>query len=1121
MKLKPVIFILAQTLLILLVFITDGISQNQQLNFVRIDGPLGKPIGKIRNMTQDPHGYMWFSGEGENCIYRYDGTRIIEYRKDDNNPNSLGGKSVSAVFADQKGLIWIGLNQDGVDQYNPATGIFKHYKIDEENSDSISKVVMALLSDSKGRLWVGTDRGLHRLDENTGRFIHYRPRTNDNKSLSSMSVSNIYEDRQGTIWIATGYPWDLDKPEDGGLNRFESDGSFTRYRHDPSDSSSLINNKVRAIFEDSHGTLWVGTAGDGLHSLDRKTGRFKRFSYTPQNPDQLSRPPLKTDKNGGLYDHISFITEDIVGSIWIGTMSAGINRYDPATKKTTHFEASNGFPDKSAWNGFQSREGVLWLCTQENQLYRVDPFRITLNFTPTTDQVFRFFEDDDRSLWVGTYEGGLLKYDRQGKLIETFKHSDADPYSLFDSLNIVLSFFQNQKDTLWLGTANGVGTYSKSSRRFSKLPMKVRYDTAIRRNPFTGIYQEKTGMKWLASWGSGLVSYDQRNQSIKQYMNDPLDSTSIGFDIVFTFMEDKGGKTWISGNKGLDLMDRKTGKFYHYLKGFTVLRLIEDSEGILWVGSEKGIYQYERENDRFINFLDPESEVGNANITDIIEDAANNFWLLTPSSIIKLNRKTKEAVVYADKIGIGHLSMQPRALYLNSEGKILAGHQSGFFSFRPEELTAKEQALEIVVSEIMINNNILHRGAEAGDTVSIEETKELQLSYKQNNVSFSFAALDYREPQAIRYYTMLENHDNVWREIRGEKNSDYFNLQPGSFVYRIKAFTSTGLAAEKRVIIIIHPPWWKTWWAFSIYGLLFILLLYLLFRYQKERVIRLERQKSQQFELAQAKEIEKAYHQLKATQLQLVQSEKMASLGELTAGIAHEIQNPLNFINNFSEINRELIEEMKAELKKGNYSQAESIAADLDSNESKITHHGKRADAIVKGMLQHSRSSTGIKEPTDINALADEYLRLSYHGLRARDKSFNATMKTDFDSAVGAVNIIPQDIGRVFLNIINNAFYAVNEKKAKAPLDYEPAVSVTTKRSSGKITISIADNGNGMSRSIVDKIFNPFFTTKPSGQGTGLGLSLSYDIVKAHGGEIRIETAEGKGSEFIIVLDAV
>ncbi|HEX3165899.1 MAG TPA: ATP-binding protein [Chitinophagaceae bacterium] len=266
--------------------------------------------------------------------------------------------------------------------------------------------------------------------------------------------------------------------------------------------------------------------------------------------------------------------------------------------------------------------------------------------------------------------------------------------------------------------------------------------------------------------------------------------------------------------------------------------------------------------------------------------------------------------------------------------------------------------------------------------------------------------------------------------------------------------------------------------------------------------------------------LEQTLSDLKSAQSQLIQSEKMASLGELTAGIAHEIQNPLNFVNNFSDINTELVDEAKQEMEKGKTDEVKAILSDLKDNEQKINHHGKRADAIVKGMLQHSRSSSGQKESTDINALADEYLRLAYHGLRAKDNLFNATTKTDFDDSIGKINIIPQDIGRVILNLINNAFYAVDEKNKQNKNGYEPTVSVCTKKTNGKVEIKIADNGNGIPQRILDKIFQPFFTTKPTGQGTGLGLSLSYDIIKTHGGDIRVNTKENNGSEFTITLPA-
>ncbi len=342
---------------------------------------------------------------------------------------------------------------------------------------------------------------------------------------------------------------------------------------------------------------------------------------------------------------------------------------------------------------------------------------------------------------------------------------------------------------------------------------------------------------------------------------------------------------------------------------------------------------------------------------------------------------------------------------------------------------------------------------------------------------------------------------------------------------RAAAVEKSGYEFSKKEAEFKRKSLQQQWIIFSAFGVLILLAIILwLINRNRKRLNHTNKELHKKNEIIETQKFiaEETLFKLRETQTQLIQSEKMASLGELTAGIAHEIQNPLNFVNNFSELNQELISELVDEVDKGNTEEVKAIANDIKENSEKINHHGKRADAIVKGMLQHSKKSSGIKEPTDINALCDEYLRLAYHGLRAKDKDFNAEIKTEFDETIGKINIVPQDIGRVLLNLFNNAFYAVNEKLTahRSPLtdDYKPLVSVQTKKINDKVEIIVSDNGNGIPSSIKDKIFQPFFTTKPTGQGTGLGLSLSYDIIKAHGGEIKVESKNGEGSIFIIQL---
>jgi signal transduction histidine kinase len=375
------------------------------------------------------------------------------------------------------------------------------------------------------------------------------------------------------------------------------------------------------------------------------------------------------------------------------------------------------------------------------------------------------------------------------------------------------------------------------------------------------------------------------------------------------------------------------------------------------------------------------------------------------------------------------------------------------------------------------------------------------------NLAKSYA-LKHQQDSAYKYQGIaLATYDSLYKNrIKGLTGFQQLSFDQQLQLHQLEA---EKIAAQNR---------------YRIYGLLAglgVILLIGLFLYrnnqqQRKANQRLQQQKQETEE--QKQKAEKAYQELKTTQAQLIQSEKMASLGELTAGIAHEIQNPLNFVNNFSEVSVELVDDLKKEATEGNTEEVIAIANDIVDNLQKVVGHGKRADAIVKGMLEHSRASSGKKEPTDINALADEYLRLAYHGLRAKDKDFNATIETDFDESTGRIEVVPQDIGRVLLNLYNNAFYAVSVRKKAEGEGFKPTVKIQTKKVDGTVEVVVKDNGNGIPENLINKIFQPFFTTKPTGQGTGLGLSLSYDIIKAHGGEIKVESKEAQGSEFIVQL---
>ncbi|HEX6892752.1 MAG TPA: ATP-binding protein, partial [Chryseolinea sp.] len=409
-------------------------------------------------------------------------------------------------------------------------------------------------------------------------------------------------------------------------------------------------------------------------------------------------------------------------------------------------------------------------------------------------------------------------------------------------------------------------------------------------------------------------------------------------------------------------------------------------------------------------------------------------------------------------------------------------------------------------------------------SISVNNLQQLSMRYNENNITLEAGIIDYYAQGAGRLRFKLQGDDiqHEWLYIEPDQPIRLENLQPGSYKLLVQASTigTEMMSPEKILSITISKPYWKTWAFQILIVIVFISIIYSIIQYRSRSLKRQNILLEEKITM-RTNDLKRSLDELKATQAQLIQSEKMASLGQLTAGIAHEIQNPLNFVKNFSELSQELLDEMKHEIKSGNLNAAWDLSDDVKENLQKVLHHGNRADGIVKGMLQHSRSTSGIKEPTSINQLADEYLRLAFHGRRAKDKNFNAAIETNFDQTVGSINVIPQDIGRVVLNLITNAFYAVAEKKKVLGNTYEPTVKVTTKKSGDKVEISVKDNGFGIPQSIIEKIFQPFFTTKPTGEGTGLGLSLSYDIIKAHNGELKVETKEGEWTIFRIILPAV
>ena len=1110
------------------------LGQTQKISFKQVNNRKGTALGKVNAMVQDKQGFMWFSDQSNAAIVRYDGSNMEFFSYDPDDPNSLGGAYPETLFASDDGTIWIGFFGQGLDRFDPATKTFTHFRHDDEDPKSlVSDYVSAIQEDHLGNIWVGTTDGLDLLDPEQGTFRHFRHDGEDPGSLSHNVVRSLYEDRSGTLWVGTGWEfYYLEDQSAGGLNRFDrASETFAKYFHDPQNPNSLLGNKVRAILEDSHGNFWVGTDRNGLHTMDRETGEFTRYTpgTKPLGKPDIPLEPLPKNSN------ITFLTEDSTGHIWIGTLSTGLVRYDPEAGTSTHLGNRDPNPtavlqnegwntylqSNSGWCGLASKEGLFWLGTQANsRVFRVDLFSNSIPFkeallTSSGWTMPSFYEDASGGVWIGNGDG-LVFQNSSGTTKKIYRHDPKDPQTL--SNTSVRAITGDYWGKIWVGTNNGLNELDPVSGQSIRYLPDAKNPYSLGGSEVTTIFEDNSQRIWAGTLGGGLTLLDRDRKIVGVYQQDPDNPLGISGNNITDIDQDNKGYLWISiiGNgNGVNRIDSENQTIKHYLRGLDVMSLLVDAQDQVWAGTHVGLYRYNAEQDLF-------RHTGiSSNLTTVIDDAENNLWLYTTDGLIKYDPVKGIKLLYGEKSGVvGFLEPQAfKSPYRKRDGSILISQMGYYYAFHPDSLWASRDTTRLFITDFKVNTG-KGLSAQQAALVKSQSPDTLYLNYEQRDFSLGFTTIDFRNTEGGQISYMLENYDPDWLTGYAELPANYFRVPPGEYTFKLKATnSSSGIQSEKNLHIVVLPPWWQTWWAYSLYAFMLVLGVWSVHRYQKAKVIRAERARIQERELEQAKEIEKAYSELKATQQQLIHSEKMASLGELTAGIAHEIKNPLNFVNNFSEVSRELLEEMKEELKKGDTKEAEGIASDVIQNLEKIVHHGQRADSIVRGMLQHSRSGDGKKEATDLNALADEYLRLAYHGLRARDKSFNATMETDFDPAVGEVDLVPQDMGRVLLNLLTNAFHAVSERNGSAPDGYEPTVRIRTRKTDKGVEISVRDNGGGIPDEIKDKIFQPFFTTKPTGEGTGLGLSMAYDIVtKGHGGALTFTGTGPEGTEFRIFI---
>jgi signal transduction histidine kinase/streptogramin lyase len=1046
---------------------------------------------------KDKSGLMWIGTP--TGLYRYDGEYMQTFPV-----NGAGG-----LIEDNKGRIWF-RGTNGIGMIDVKAGTLSVSPAINFKFHQIPRMIL----DEKGNIWIcqTANNYVNVIDPNTETF----KQLDNHTALTGTDVWDVYEDGEKNIWLTTDNGVDIINPGKGIIKYLKP-------------ASASASDTLMAITGDKKGRVWFAFQNGGVAEVNTAKDSIKNYNKL-QGVDNAITSCL-------LYDNL--------GMIWIAT-NQGLEILDPDKGMVKTFTANEGIPPNLIFNLWLDDQQRVWVAALNAPISIIDQHAKVVN--PVGKKIISsLFEDAAGNIWVGTTNEGIIILNEEKKT--------ATPLNKQNGLsdNFIQTFSQ-ENGKLWVTSFAGLDIINEAQKTIEHIGRKE----GLLSDSVYAVIKDSRNNIWLSGPSAGIEMIDSARNNIRL-----LDKKNgLSDNTVVDVKEDNDGRIWLAHQyKGVDIIDPKTWTVQNLnngagLKDTCFRNLMKDQYGRMWIGTDKGIYVADLKHGTLTSISTKEG-LSNNYISSMVEykdevivGAHTGGNIITPPVSDDLNGKWNISRL-AKSEGLQDLNQNWDVNMVTRKGHYFWGDQQITIinEIRKPKATAVTYITGINIMSQPINfaNHFLlneHDTLWTADSFYVEGQKlpntgyekegkirwdsvsgpynmpvKLQISSNQNYIQFQFAQANLGRQDSVLYSYILEGIDKKWSPFSEKTFTDnYLNLPSGEYTFKVRSRGLDGKWTSPALLQFrILPPWYKTWWAYLIFAIIILGLLraYIVFR---SRILKKENRILEEKVALRTNELQKSLEDLKATQTQLIQSEKMASLGELTAGIAHEIQNPLNFVNNFSEVNTELIDEMKNELAKGNQQQAIEIADDIKGNQEKINFHGKRADAIVKGMLQHSRSSTGQKEPTDINALADEYLRLSYHGLRAKDKSFNANMKTDFDNTPGKVNVIQQDMGRVLLNLFNNAFYAVTQKKKLNIAGYEPTVLVSTKKAGSFVEIRVKDNGNGIPQKVLDKIFQPFFTTKPTGEGTGLGLSLSYDIVKAHNGKLKVETKEGEGTEFIVVL---
>ena len=1135
--------------------------------------PRALPSAEVHAVHQDRLGFMWAVVYSSGLV-RYDGVRMELYAIAD----GLRSLALWDVHEDAIGHLWVSSNEGLVISEKPLSdyGPGERVRFVAERDGvalldvAVRRNIMANAPD--GATWVGTDAlGIVRYQLEQGRLradtLLTGAHAQADPDAGIRPVRSMLTRQDGSIWVGlTG----------GSLLRYQSDGTAERV-----DGDRAPERTVFALYEDGSGTLWGGNLGGLLwrlqesgadysfdiisttltgtvHSI-RSTSDGRLFAssegsgmlaFTAEEPE---RQRVYDRRNGLISDVVHGVQVDTEGNIWIA-QSGGLSklRHNHAAFQSFNARSQIGerpiLPAPSV-SSVQPVSGdspcSIWAGTAGGGVACVHMDRrsstyITAQDGLSSDYVNALVLDSEGRVWVGTSRGIDALVPRgvalpAGSSAPTATRIGGRDYrtvsfvgsTAHSAVELQMPSFDGAQGTvpaLWFGGARSVfGSFGDEWFRVGEaagLPAAVMHAVAV----------DDAGHLWVGTRDQGLF---RSNRPVTRTLLKEL-ANGGSVDVSSSFARD------VSGPLFDQFWSSSTGAATDQIESLLW------SEGTMWVATPAGLFALQIDVDGsspvLAAHIDNNVGLGAVHVYSMaVSPTTGSLWVGTNGGISEIDRSTMTVLRTVTR---RHGLVDNEVWYYGSvriddQGRIHFGTAQGISVYDPRLDSAAPE-----ISGIHLRRANLTRDRQG-----------------HNEAQFEYAAMSFASEGSILYRTRLRGYERDWSEPTSEARIRYTNLpavfRPREYTFEVIASNASGEWTQQPLAYTfrVDPPWWLQWWMFLVYGGIVVGGLAGADRYQRRRLIaqmkararlreaehRAEQAATEQeaaeararalqaendrkeAELTKARELELAYNELKAAQAQLIQAEKMASLGQLTAGIAHEIKNPLNFVNNFSRASVELLDELREELDAlaagGPPDAVTDLMSDLTTMAEKVAEHGERADRIVKSMLQHSRGSSGTLQEENLNSYVEEYVNLAYHGMRAQHSEFNVDLVREYDSGAGVVPVVSQEFGRVLINLLNNAFYAVHQQKKALGPSYSPKVTIRTHRNGSAATLQIEDNGPGIPESVRQRIFEPFFTTKPTGEGTGLGLSLSYDIItQMHGGQLHVSTEEGAGTTFSIEL---